>query len=68
MATLSTKEDAKSDGGSTVVSKRVSKINSRLERIASCLKRGDPVTQFATEKEMLGAELKYLDLKLKMSA
>lgn len=66
--TLSTKEAATSDASGTVVSKRVSKILSRFERIAFCLKRGDPEAQFATEKEMLGAEIKYLELKLKMGA
>ena len=62
--------DLKAKGSSSnskdAIAKRVAGLNARLERIDNCLKRGDPVKQFADEKEMRETELKFLSLKLNM--
>ena len=48
------------------IEKRVLTLESRLERIDTRVKRGDPAKAFTAEKEMREAELKYLKLKLAM--
>lgn len=55
-----------SSNSKLAIAKRIVGLKSRLERIEHCLKRGDPVKQFAAEKEMRETELKFLGLKLGM--